>query len=234
MISAVNSIAGGWFRYMASASLQASLLTLVLLGMVLIGRRWSPALRHALLMIALLKFLIPPTVSLPTGLAYHVKPIAASRTAFPAAVVVPIVQQVLWPADPSPTELPIARAASSSLGMRTRASAMSALHLATTTRQSLTVDAWLMLLHLVGALLILALVIEQKFRLRRVAMDATPAADPELLQTHADLCAAMNLVRPPRLLLSLRKHAPMTFGAWSPVVVLRRISSKRCRPPSCA
>jgi hypothetical protein len=39
MIQAINSFSEAWFRYMASASLQASLLALVLLGIVVIGRR---------------------------------------------------------------------------------------------------------------------------------------------------------------------------------------------------
>ena len=203
---------------MASASLQASLLALVLLVVVWIGRRWSPALRHAFLMIALLKFVFPPTLSLPTGLFYHVKPMAASQNTFPADVVAPIIQEALWPTEKL-TAAPLpAAAAESNVGMRVPAGPMPTAPAAP--MQLLTVRGWLMLLHLLGAFVILGLVVVQKFRLRQLSLCATPATDPELLQTHEDLCAAMRLVRRPRLLLSGRNHAPMTFGTWKPVVVL--------------
>jgi hypothetical protein len=36
-----------WFRYMASATLQATLLALFILGVLQIGRRWTQASRYA-------------------------------------------------------------------------------------------------------------------------------------------------------------------------------------------
>ncbi len=220
MINAVNGVSEVWFRTMASASLQASLLALVLLVVVWIGRRWSPALRHALLMIALLKFAIPPTLSLPTGLFYHVKPMAASQTTFPADVVAPIFQEALWPTEKLPAAPLPAAAAKSQGGVRAPAGPMPSAPAAAAPKQSLTVPGWLMLLHLLGAFVILGLVVLQKLRLRQLSLGATPATDPELLQAHEDLRAAMRLGRQPRLLLSNRDHAPMTFGTWKPVVVL--------------
>ena len=74
MIHLVNGIADTWFQYMASATLQATLLALLILGMLRIGRRWPPALRHAFLMLALCKFVIPPMLSLPTGLFNRITP----------------------------------------------------------------------------------------------------------------------------------------------------------------
>lgn len=68
MIHLINRIAEAWFPYMASATLQATILALVVLGILWIGRRWSPALRYAFMMLALCKFVIPPMLSLPTGL----------------------------------------------------------------------------------------------------------------------------------------------------------------------
>ena len=220
MIQAINSFSEAWFRYMASAGLQASLLALALLGIVLIGRRWSPALRHALLMIALLKFAIPPSLSLPTGLFYHVKPIAESQTTFPADLVVPVVQEVFWPTEKLWEAPPPSSAGGTAARMRAPAAPLPEAILQKNPKQPVTVSGILVLLHLLGALVIIALVVVQKFRLRRLAFEATPATDPELLQTHEDLCTAMKLVRHPRLLLSSRNHAPMTFGTWKPAVVL--------------
>ncbi|MBZ5499876.1 MAG: hypothetical protein LAP85_26050 [Acidobacteriia bacterium] len=68
MIHALNLSAEIWFRYLASAALQSTLVASIVLGAVWAGRRWPPALRHALLMLAVLKFAFPPTLSLPTGI----------------------------------------------------------------------------------------------------------------------------------------------------------------------
>jgi hypothetical protein len=59
LIHLINGIAEHWFRYMASATLQATLLALLVLGLLQLCRRWTPALRYALMMLALCKFVIP-------------------------------------------------------------------------------------------------------------------------------------------------------------------------------
>ena len=74
MIHLINGFAEEWFPFMASATLQATILALVVLGTLWIGRRWSPALRYAFMMLALCKFVIPPMLSLPTGLFNRIDP----------------------------------------------------------------------------------------------------------------------------------------------------------------
>ena len=100
MIDFVNSSAETWFRCMSSATLQAILLALVVLAAVWLMRRRSPAMRHALLMIALLKFAVPPTLSLPSGLFSQLKPKPSTQTSRVdsfVAPISPIVEGVLWP-----------------------------------------------------------------------------------------------------------------------------------------
>ncbi len=95
-MDAINTAAQVWYRYMTSAAVQATLLALVLLGIVWAGRRLSPALRHAVLMIALLKFVIPPTLPLPTGLFSQIKPEVSSKSAPPIRHIAPVVEDALW------------------------------------------------------------------------------------------------------------------------------------------
>ncbi len=100
MIEFVNSSAETWFRYMTSATLQAVGLALLVLTVVSLGRRVSPALRHALLMLALLKFAIPPTLSLPTGLFSRINPNSSTEPALAIpyfAPIAPVVEDALWP-----------------------------------------------------------------------------------------------------------------------------------------
>lgn len=222
MIEVVNSTAEIWFRYLASAGVQATLLAAILLGIVWSGRRWSPALRHALLMVALLKFVIPPTLSLPTGLFSHFKPDAESASTTPVRYVVPLVREALWPAwDEEPRGLRV-QATGSGTGAESRPVSLPASPVSPSRNQPLTLKAWLMLFHLLGALLIMSKVILQRTRLQRLAADAVPAKDTHLLDIHEELCRCVKPARKPALLLSWRNLAPMAFGTWKPVVVLPR------------
>lgn len=56
---------GAWFLEL---SLQGTVVAIVVLLLVRLLRRSSPTLRHALLVLALVKFALPPTWTLPTGL----------------------------------------------------------------------------------------------------------------------------------------------------------------------
>ncbi len=220
MIPIVNGIAETWFRYMASATLQATFLALLLIGIVWVGRRWSPALRHALLMLALCKFVIPPMLSLPTGLFSRFKPQQWSESTPPVRYVAPIVQGVLWPAGEFKPVAALMPAARGTPGMDAQPGRMQALPAPFPPKPALTAKGGLLVLHLSGALLILALAAMQKFRLRRLAIGATPPQDPDLAEMYDEMCRSMNLFRWPQLLLSGDNHAPMTFGTWKPVVVL--------------
>jgi beta-lactamase regulating signal transducer with metallopeptidase domain/protocatechuate 3,4-dioxygenase beta subunit len=217
MIDALNAAAQIWYRYMTSAAVQATLLALMLLGIGWAVRRRSPALHHALLMIALLKFVIPPTLPLPTGLFSRIKPATSIQSAPAIHYVAPIVEDALWLSEEAPPpriNVPVSAAiAARSLSAPTSS-------MPSSERHPLTTKAWGMTVHLLGSLLILALAIHQRIRLRRLALGATIADDPDLLATYEELCAGMRLWRRPRLLLSSTSHAPMTFGAWKPVIVL--------------
>lgn len=217
-MDAINAAAQIWFHYMLSASVQATLLALVLLGIVWAGRRLSPALHHALLMVALLKFVIPPTLPLPTGLFSQIKPDVSRQSAPAIRQVAPVVENALWLSEDVPfvsVPMPAAKP-----GIATRPLPAPTASMPSADRHTLTAKAWLMMIHLLGALLILALALYQRIRLRKLAGDATSADDPDLLATHDELCESMRLLRRPRLLLSNRNHAPMTFGTWKPVIVL--------------
>jgi len=185
-----------------SATLQTTALTLVVLGMLWIGRRWSPALRYALMMLALCKFVIPPMLSLPTGLLNHIQAQQWAESALSLRCVAPIAQSVLGPVS------------------NAQHRSMQALPQASHPKLSLTTNGRLLLFHLSGALLVLAVVALQKIRLGRLASRAATAQAPALADTYDALCQSMKLSRKPRLLISSDNQAPITFGAWKPVVML--------------
>jgi beta-lactamase regulating signal transducer with metallopeptidase domain/protocatechuate 3,4-dioxygenase beta subunit len=224
MIDFVNSSAESWFQYMSSATLQAILLALVVLAAVCLMRRRMPAMRHALLMIALLKFVVPPTLSLPSGLFSQLKPKPSTQTSRSVPYLAPmpsIVEEVLWPEEqlrvahiyppavaPKSFDRPTLKPIPSLPAAKTRP----------------TVKSWLMLLHILGAFVFIIIVIVEKARLHRLSMRAEAATDEGLLLMFDDLCGKMKLRRrKPKLLISTMNHSPMTFGSWNPVVVLPHI-----------
>jgi GWxTD domain-containing protein len=209
----VNGIAEAWFLYMTSSTYQATILALLILGVLRIGRRWPPALRHALLMLALCKFLIPPMLSLPTGMFNRIKPMQWSYAALPPRNIAPVLQVPLRPVERFTPYGPLKSSATDLKRLNERPGDMQVL-------PAITAKGYLMLLHISGALLILALIIIQKLRLRRLALRATPAQNPVLISIHDELCRSMKPFGRPRLLMSRDNHAPIAFGTWKPVVVL--------------
>jgi GWxTD domain-containing protein len=206
MIGLINEIAEIWFRYMASATLQATLLALFILCIILIGRRWPPALRHALMMLALCKFVIPPMLSLPTGLFNRIKPLQQLDSAH--AVPIPHSRPERFSAliAPIPVLMDLNRATEQPKVVRVLA--------------AFTAKGYLLLLHFLGALLICAFAAVQKLRLRRLASLSDPVQDPGLAEAFDELCKSMKMSRRPLLLISRDNHAPITFGAWKPAVLL--------------
>lgn len=63
-----------WWRYALHAAWQASVLGIVVLVVVRLGRRWPAPLRYWLLVVALVKFAVPPLLSVPTGLFSWIGP----------------------------------------------------------------------------------------------------------------------------------------------------------------
>ncbi len=221
MVGALNAAAESWFRYMASATIQGTFLAALILAVVGFGRRWSPALRHGLLMLALLKFAVPPTFNLPTGLFSQLRPARSEAAASRVQGISPAVQRALWPeppaaagrvrgtgpaqVDPVPASPPVpVRAVSSDVP------------------EPLSTRGRLMLLQFAGALVILIMVVRQHLRLRRIRSSAVPASDPDLLSEYSSLCSRLRLRRKPALLIAEGRNAPAAFGVWHRVILFPR------------
>ena len=74
--------------------------------------------------------------------------------------------------------------------------------------------------YLVGVAAVLALLVSQRWSLRRFALTAEALRDPEWTGLLADCAGLMGVSRPVRLLWSARRNVPMTFGTGSPAIVV--------------
>ncbi len=207
----LNSAAAIWFSLVGHAAWQASLLAVLVLAVVGLGRRWPSPLRYWLLVLALAKFALPPALSMPTGLFSHVGPAVQALPS--AADFLPVV-----PAHPAITDLPTPPALpgpSDPIAEET-----SAVPKPYSSSPGLDWKAWLMLLHAAGALAVGFWILWRLLAMRRTLGRASEAPDGELRRRFVSLSNRLGLRHPPRLLLSREPCGPAAFGVLRPVVVL--------------
>jgi TonB family protein len=217
MIPLINGISERWFTYIGSAAFQATLLALFVLAALRVGRRWPPALRHAILMLAMCKFLVPPMLSLPTGVFSRIRPQEWFQSEPAKRYIGPVLHYEIRPLQVIKSSARHASSVKDSLNKLPDSEIIGTLP---APRPSLTTKGKLLLLHFSGVLIVLALAALQQLYLRRIAHRSTAAKDPDLVEIYDALCRNMHLRRRPLLRISVQNHAPVTFGTWKPVIIL--------------
>lgn len=84
-IDVLNNVADVWWPYVFHGAWQAAVVGITILVVLRFTKRWPATLRHALVFLALLKFLVPPLASLPSGLLSQIE-IPADEQQAPASV----------------------------------------------------------------------------------------------------------------------------------------------------
>ncbi len=200
LVDLLNEAARLWWLYVFQAAWQASLLACLLIAAVLVGRRWPSPLRYALVLLALIKFAIPPTLSAPTAVFRWLdRPaVAVARGEVEPAAV-------LRPASAAPA---------------VRSGAGTAAAVIAPQRSELCWQVWPMLIHGIGMIVVGLWILRQLHGLRRAAAAARPVRGGALREMVVELCAELGLRRTPRLLVSARPHPPAAFGLRRPTVIL--------------
>ena len=196
LIEASNHAAAHWWAYVVHATWQSSLLAAVVLLAVWAGRRWRAQLRYALVLVALVKFAIPPMLALPVGLFSRLGPAVALPAEDAAAA----------------GEADLADAPAEADGT-SWAAAVGALG---------RVDgrAWMMMLHVLGALAAAGLVAHQVVQVQLMARRSKRLARGALCDHVARLSRKIGLRRAVRLYVSRETVSPMAFGVLHPSVLV--------------
>lgn len=210
----LNSAAATWSSIAYHVTWQASLLAVLLLAVVRLGRRWPSPLRYWILVLALAKFALPPLLSMPTGLFSRVGPAVVAVPVGASLSAVAPGPTILDPPTPS-GGIPVGSVQGdfSPGRMEPVAGPRSATPVP-------DVKAWLMLLHVLGALVAACWVVWGLLGMHRTLRRATEVADDEIRRRFVRLSEQLGLRRPPRLLLSLEPCGPAAFGVLRPVVIL--------------
>ncbi len=203
MISFLNEASRQLQPQVFAAVVQGSLFA-ALIGVVdlALGKRLRAGMRHALWMLVILKFLLPPTLTLPTSAAYWISRWSQHRIAAPRPQVIVQTEQ----------NLPTGNRAA---GVR----ALPETPKLPAPVPSLEVGAILGLVWISGSLALMGLMLRRHREIRRLVKESnqpTPALDEALAQAGR----VVGIRALPSLRLTRENHSPAICGGGSPTLLL--------------
>ena len=191
-----------WWRYVFHATWTSSLVAVVLLGIVRLGRRWPAQLRYGLLLIVLVKFAIPPMLELPTGLFTQLGPTVGWQ------------MNSAEPIASNPSSDSVVYQGEQAAGIS----------------WSLAAKAGLMGIHLLGFAVIATSIVGQWCRITGATRKSHIITSGPLYARFLELSARLGVRRNVKLLSSSAKLSPMAFGVIRPTIIAP-VSVIRNLPP---
>ncbi|HNU50213.1 MAG TPA: M56 family metallopeptidase [Verrucomicrobiota bacterium] len=209
LIGWLNEASPVWWPYVMHAAWQGALVGVLLLGVVWWKRRWPALWGYGLLLVALIKFAIPPVLPAPTGIFSHLAP-GVSRV------------QATPPGSPQafPIEVPIDRV---TVGPRAAGRSVPENDLPESLppkQIALHWKSWLLIAHLVGAGVLVVWIGVRFLRLRRWVKLARPVVDGPLAELVERLGRELGLARLPVVKLSKHVGGPIALGTFAPTILL--------------
>ncbi len=212
LVARWNSVAESWWSWAWPGAWQSALVAGLVLLVLRFGRRLRAPLRYGLVLVALLKFVTPPLLSLPTGVfsqvtveelapavAEEAPAVRASTPDIAAARSTRPAPRTSSAAEPGPT------AESRPAGTLTSSVRPSAL-------------ASVFALYLAGVLVCVAQLVRHAWSLHRERRRAGKPAAPFARQ-HETLARRLGLARVPELRITLAQ-GPVAIGLLSPAVLV--------------
>jgi beta-lactamase regulating signal transducer with metallopeptidase domain len=213
-----NSLGKTFCGYAGSAFVQSALLVILLLALdVLWHKRVRAVVRYCVWLLVLLKLVLPPTLSLPTGIGYWVGDHLPAATGVSERVFPPMGEERMeqhlpaaaqasgaLPAVPPPAEAPTLSAPAAP---------------AILPPTSLTWQGVVLLFWSVGVLAFIALV-AQRLRFVRGLVAASTPAGPELLGLLEECARQMGIRRPVALRTLDTLPSPAVCGLRRPTILL--------------
>lgn len=225
-----------WIRTVGHAAWQGLVVGILALAVVAAGKRWPSPVRYWILLLALIKFAVPPLMALPGGLFSLVAvsdqqsaPRTGSASLFPAVprrpagrtrsevgTTDPVGAEFSERPDPGsvPAVAPLAQVEKPSPSAPARRGAI------VDSRPAIAwLPAILMTVHLAGAMLFLSLFALRGLRLRAAWRRMQQPAE-FVVEMCESIARDMNLSRKPEVRISSNDDIPYSMGIFRPVVVI--------------
>jgi len=238
MVEQLNQIARLWWDWSAAMFWQAGLLILLIGCVDLLIRRWAwPQLRYALWSLILIKLLLPPTLSLPSGIVPELRPVVSQAfrlmnadkpaAAESAAVIADFGLQIADLTHDSDLRYEIMSLQSAGVGIsdgkfEISDSILSATPQSVLRTPQLTWQVYAMLTWLAGtSILGIWLFLRLHSLCGRHGYQAAAASLPQSFYNQmADCANRLGLRRVPRVVVTKRLASPAVFGAVRPVLLV--------------
>ena len=219
IVSEMVSFSNAWWPWMAHAAWQSALVGILLLALAWMMRRSSAPLRHGMLVVALLKFAVPPLfiVSLALLPAAFTLGSSADLSGVATGVGIPVAAEVstaaALPKDAPTVDASQARSATAALPAATNSAGLAAR----------LPGQWKLLLlgvQVVGGLSVALLILRGIIGTMRFANRCEIVDDGALWQTFCRVRRRMGFRRAVQLLLSPEDCTPVAVGILRPSVIL--------------
>ena len=240
LISFINSLAETWARFVWNSTWQSAVVAMVLLAIVAAASRLPSPVRYAILIVALLKFAVPPFMSAPSGvfsrwtMANHAsmspaepasrpgqiyRDLETSSAAFPNGAEMPAGTPAIT------TQSEIVEATSQKAKKDLATSPMAATDARSTntrvTPRSLpTLNSCLMLLHCLGSGYFVCLLLQRCLQLQRTRNSGRQIQSQKIVSIFESTCKRYGFRQQPELLQSDSVESPISFGCLHPIVML--------------
>jgi beta-lactamase regulating signal transducer with metallopeptidase domain len=253
LVEGINRFADTWWFWTLHAAWQTAVVGCVILAVVACARRWPAPVRYWLLVIALVKFAVPPLWSAPTGVFSHIA-IAERATATmavgdasfeptiddskptarpPADVGEPQQTQISGPSHARLSAVASAdRLGSAKFTEPVTSANPTAIAVAPHTSASgvetaqLTWKSVLLAVYAIGATALLAWLAVQFGSVRRIISRARPVESGPIAESLRRVSTRLVLPRSACVLVSPDVASPLATGAWRPTVVLPKSAAE--------
>jgi beta-lactamase regulating signal transducer with metallopeptidase domain len=201
-LALIVTTSGRWWSWMVPMAWQVCVLALVVWAVTALLRKRSPHLRYWLWMLVLVRLLLPPTLSLPTGIGNVVQSPRAIR---------PEAMRQYMPGE---------SAVSASSPVRSGTSTPTPP--AESPQVEVSLYTWLFLVWTAGALAMVGLLLAQYRRVTGKLRAAQTVTDPALIDLLDECRVLMGVRRQVPLLLIDELSSPVLFGTLRPRIALPR------------
>ncbi len=231
-VTALNGIGRGFCGYAAGIFVQSSVLIVLLLIIdFLLRKRVRAVFRYCVWMLVFVKLILPPTLSLPTGIGYWYGDYLSTDS--------PVLQQVsnvVWPESAgasAPEDFALAAEIAKGQPSQTNPQTAAPITSAVSGLNALTWQAVVFLLWLVGVLVISVLLIQRMFFVKGLIAQSEPVKN-RLLDMLNQCRRQVGIGRNIELRLSNSISSPAVCGLFKPVILiptalLEKLSPDRLR-----
>ncbi|QDT76816.1 Thiol-disulfide oxidoreductase ResA [Gimesia maris] len=233
-VDTINSVADAWLFVMMHVVWQSTVVALLILVVVYWQDHISANIRYALLMLALIKFVVPPFFAMPGGIFSQLEISNGSsveKTSSMISVLPPERENLVVPSFESVTPgrndlpVPVQNHPKKEVRSTTEIADLpvsiipSALEIQKEPMAGISSIAWLMIGSLIVTLVFLLWMAKSSFHLMRI-IARCKNADGSMREEFRELTQSMGLRRRIRLLLSPAPVTPMAYGLIRPTVIV--------------